>query len=134
VEEDASGRNQMYFTDLAGPSGFPPAAAVDFTSDGECAATVVFIRFYNALCQCPPCNAFADAYEQLSARHASPAGAHFLTAGVQSNATAVTSLNISRASTTVAFRARREVGRYCGKDPAELEDFICGMLYGGTCQ
>ena len=92
-----------------------------FLKDG-----LVFMRFYDDKCHCSSCSTLGACFEELSMRYRQ---ANFFDANVNANGKALSLLKIDYLPTVIAFRDRRELGRYFGTELHKLERFVHEMAH-----
>ncbi len=99
----------------------PPPDPLHFPRDG-----LVFMRFYDDKCHCASCGALGSCFERLSTRYRQ---ANFFDANVNANGRALGLLKIDYLPTVLAFRDRREIGRFFGTELNKLESFVHQMAH-----
>ena len=84
------------------------------------------MRFFDDKCACASCNSLASTFEALSMDYRQ---ASFFDANTRANQRALALLKIEMLPTVIAFRDRREMGRYFGTDLAKLQSFVHDMAH-----
>ncbi len=106
----------------------PPTMALAAQQDPLCFPRdgLVFMRFYDDKCHCSSCGTLGACFEQLSMRYRQ---ANFFDANINANGRALVLLKIDSLPTVIAFRDRREIGRYSDTELTKLERFVHEMAH-----